>query len=88
MITKTQLISAGAGQNVEIIGYYRAHMRAPSAALPTIKEYALVKHPVPGTVPELYENVNHRDLKKISSGLPALETFRLIVENMTMGEII
>lgn len=87
MITKKDLIEAGAGANVHIIGYYHAHMRAPAAATPTVKEYALVKHPVAGTVPELYENVNYRDLKRISQGLSALETFMQIVQNMTMAEV-
>ncbi len=88
MTTKTQLIAAGAGQNVEIIGYYKAKVKAPAAATSIVREYTLTKHPVGGTVPELYETISYRDTKLIKSGLPAIETFMAIVQGATMAETV
>lgn len=86
MITKSQLKAAGAGHNVEIVGYYRTVID-PSLPTVTVKEYALTKHSTPGTVPELYELVNTRDIRRIKQGLPAVETFMKIVQSATMAEV-
>lgn len=88
MITKAQLQSAGAGHDVEIIGYYRARVKAPAAATLIVREYALTKHPVGGTVPELYETVDFRETRLVSQGLPAVETFMEIVKAATLAEVI
>lgn len=87
MVTKKQLIAAGAGSNVEILGYWRARLTAPDEVAGQIREYAYVKTPDETTDPELYILDQSAEAARcVEKGVPAWIAFRKVVEASTVQE--